>query len=529
MLDLGKIVSVIVLVAVSPLVLPVCRADHDGVAITPTDLSAEDLAIFHRIHWHAFHYALAKAPDAIGYDLITYAEGKKEVLPGLSDHTASARKPHHRFAVLYRESPDKSKLQITVRFNDLSSYYEIDNPFADLSMITLKSSTVDPEGRVVLAIALEPGDTHINPEDKTPETAYRCLVIRIRTQKQGAALDFKSRQRQLFHEIDHKSVYNACQELMRRSRAGKLSARTYYCDDPQERLSEVPESLLALEPTSVGVMELMVTVTFLSGDGMQYLRCTSNEFGEPAASQGETKGLGFRTDPYAMDELTGTESLDYLNENYEHFEIELIPGLGYEVFGDESPRTLEAVKQSNEGMDEALAFMQKIRNELVVKKQRLLYRVDHQELLKACRESITRFNDGVFSRAKINVPPSEFKDEPEYMAEFQESAEDLKHIPKIILDLEPVYIWFNEGRVIVALIGGLDHAGVQAYAKDEEAVPRDDDIKLINGLLYYDDGLREAEADYKDYLKSLQNEAIPYLDWSRKQRNLPIPHRDPVN
>ncbi len=115
------------------------------------------------------------------------------------------------------------------------------------------------------------------------------------------------------------------------------------------------------------------------------------------------------------------------------------------------------------------------------------------------------------SRAKINIHNA--------------SAEDLRQIPRIILDLEPVSIWLEEKRVIVALIGGMDHAGVMAYMNNEEAVPRDDDMKLIEGLRYYDDGLQEADDDYKEYLDSLRNEAIPYLDWKRKQMNLPIPQR----
>lgn len=86
-------------------------------------------------------------------------------------------------------------------------------------------------------------------------------------------------------------------------------------------------------------------------------------------------------------------------------------------------------------------------------------------------------------------------------------------------------MWLEEKRVIVALIGGMDHAGVMAYMNNEEAVPRDDDMKLIEGLWYYDDGLQEADDDYKEYLDSLQNEAILYLDWKRKQMNLPIPQR----
>ena len=45
---------------------------------------------------------------------------------------------------------------------------------------------------------------------------------------------------------------------------------------------------------------------------------------------------------------------------------------------------------------------------------------------------------------------------------------------------------------------------------------------LSDGLLYYDDGLREVE-DYQDYLKSLRDEAIPYADWKAKQMSLSLP------
>ena len=148
---------------------------------------------------------------------------------------------------------------------------------------------------------------------------------------------------------------------------------------------------------------------------------------------------------------------------------------------------------------------------MTVKKQKLLYQTDHQELLKACRQVITRYNDRVYSRAKININDA--------------SANDLKQIPRIILDLEPVYIWIHNDRVMVALMGGMDHAGVTAYMNSGEAVASDDDFVLIDGLLYYDDGLREADDDYKDYLKSLKNEVTTYLDWSRKKMNLPVPKR----
>lgn len=323
--------------------------------------------------------------------------------------------------------------------------------------------------------------------------------------------NFKERQRQLFFGIDHKQLYQSCQELMRLHREGKLSGSTFYRDDTITRQNELPKPIRLLQPTYVRVDEVMVDMNFHHGkDGTQLLRCFSNEFGEPKPRNENSKGLGFRKDPFGMDELFGKESLDYLNESFHHFQMELIPGLTYERYMDEPPATPEEVKQEGERMDMLMNFMMKTIEELAVKKQRLLHQTDHNELLKACRQIVLRYNEGVFSKAKINIGDNQF-------------TKDLKHIPEIILNLEPVYIWLEKNRVIVALIGGMDHAGVIAYMNNEEAVVRDDDMKLIDGLQYYDDGLREADDDYKEYLNSLQNEAIPYLDWKRKRMNLPLP------
>jgi len=191
--------------------------------------------------------------------------------------------------------------------------------------------------------------------------------------------------------------------------------------------------------------------------------------------------------------------------------MELIPGLMYEGYTEGETRTLEEIRQSNKLMDMFESKMMKTIAELAVKKQKLLHQTDHHELLIACRQVIERYNDGAYSRAKINIHDA--------------STEDLRRIPRIILDFEPISVLLEEKRVIVALIGGMDHAGIMAYMNNEEAIPHDDEMKLIDGLLYYDDGLREADDDYTEYLDSLRNQAIPYLDWKRKQMNLPIPER----
>jgi hypothetical protein len=338
-----------------------------------------------------------------------------------------------------------------------------------------------------------------------------CCLIGCKAEIDEKPKNFKERQEQLFYGIDHKLVYQSCQELMRLHREGKLSRTTYYVGDAEAGQNELPEIIRSLQPTCVRVNELMVDITFHGDNRNQLLRCSSNEFGEHKPRDGNTKGLGFRKDPFEMDKLTGTESLDYLNENYNHFQMDLIPGLTYEKYEEEKSLSPEEMKKSDEVMDNMMSFIIKINKELAVKKQKLLHQTDHEELLKACRRVITRYNDGVYSRAKINI--------------IDAPVNDLKQIPQIILDLEPVYIWIDKNRVMVALMGGMDHAGINAYMNSGEAETSDDDFVLIDGLLYYDDGLREADDDYKDYLKDLKDEAIIYLDWKRKKMNLPIPKR----
>lgn len=341
-----------------------------------------------------------------------------------------------------------------------------------------------------------------------------CCIIGCEPTSNEKSATFEERQEQLFNGIDHKLVYQGCQELMARHREGTLSRTTFYSDDPETVRNELPEALASLRASYVRVDEMMVNINFHSEDGVQLLRCFSNEFGEPSSRPKETKGLGFRTDPFDMDKLSGAESLEHLNKTYHHFEMELIPGLTYEKYPPEEADRPQDARQSNEMMDMFTEFMNESLKELAVNKQRLLYQTDHDKLLKACRQVIERYNERVYSRAKINLSDA--------------SSKDLKQIPKIILDLEPVYVWLEKGRVIVALTGGMDHAGVYGYANNEEEVLHDDQRKLIDGLVYYDDGLREADDDYKDYLKSLEHEAIPYLDWKRKQMNLLIPKRENV-
>jgi hypothetical protein len=71
-----------------------------------------------------------------------------------------------------------------------------------------------------------------------------------------------------------------------------------------------------------------------------------------------------------------------------------------------------------------------------------------------------------------------------------------------LLDLEPGYVDIREnGVVMVALAGGLDHFGVIGYPSDYNEIPisgepgerkvKLGDKKLINGLWYYDEDYDE--------------------------------------
>jgi hypothetical protein len=316
----------------------------------------------------------------------------------------------------------------------------------------------------------------------------------------------------LFYGIDHKLLYESCQEMMCQHRQGRLPDNIFFYDDHVKKQKMLPEPVLSLHPTYVRVLDIMTDIGFLDEGRTQSLRCDSNEFGNPISRDDNVKGLGFTKDPFDMEKLHGQESLDYLNGRYEHFEIELFPGLVYQVFKEEKLTNIAEVKESVRNSDILFTQMFKMMDIVAVKKQRLLYKTDHNELLKACREIMVKYKNGGFSAGKIDLVEERF-------------SKDIKNIPEIIMNLEPVYIWFGENTVMVALMGGLDHSGVVAYDSVDEQTARKDDIKLLDGLFYYDDGLREGAQDYKDYLKDLRTESVTYLDWKRKQMNLPVPNK----
>jgi len=112
----------------------------------------------------------------------------------------------------------------------------------------------------------------------------------------------------------------------------------------------------------------------------------------------------------------------------------------------------------------------------------LLYKTDHQALLKACRELSRRV-------AAKDLKPGKYwirTDRDPVASQF----------PQPILDLKPNYVYIDEddsGRVMLEMHGGFAHFGVLAYVEDykKPSWSKYGDKELVPGLWYYDDGYNE--------------------------------------
>jgi hypothetical protein len=111
---------------------------------------------------------------------------------------------------------------------------------------------------------------------------------------------------------------------------------------------------------------------------------------------------------------------------------------------------------------------------------RLLCKTDHQILLEACRELSRRVSVGDLKPGKYYIG---YDQDPKASS-----------FPQPILNLSPSYVYIDENnssRVMVEMLGGLGHFGVQAYTEDyKKPYPtyQYGDKELIPGLWYYDDG-----------------------------------------
>jgi hypothetical protein len=123
--------------------------------------------------------------------------------------------------------------------------------------------------------------------------------------------------------------------------------------------------------------------------------------------------------------------------------------------------------------------VKELKKERKVLMTRLLCKTDHQVLLEACRELSRRVDAGDLKSGRYDI---------------HNRYEDASRFPKVILDLQPIYVYIDEndsGRVIIPIFRGFDHFGVTAYTEEYmESGPKHKygDRELIPGLWYYDDG-----------------------------------------
>lgn len=104
---------------------------------------------------------------------------------------------------------------------------------------------------------------------------------------------------------------------------------------------------------------------------------------------------------------------------------------------------------------------------------RLLNHTDHESLLVACRSLMKPEFVGVYHLTWSNKHPDAFE------------------LPKEILALRPQGVTvFEDGRVLITVVGGMSHWGVVAYSEDFKD-PYEDykpgNKKLIDGLWLYSD------------------------------------------
>ena len=116
----------------------------------------------------------------------------------------------------------------------------------------------------------------------------------------------------------------------------------------------------------------------------------------------------------------------------------------------------------------------------------LLYKTDHYALLSACRKVLKETNEGKWERRQYSV--------------YHKPDPDVYKLPKIILDLNPTYIYINKNHLVIEMLGGFSHLGVYAFSENTKVFG---DKKLIEGLWYYDDGYTDVK-DYETYIQSLK-------------------------
>lgn len=120
--------------------------------------------------------------------------------------------------------------------------------------------------------------------------------------------------------------------------------------------------------------------------------------------------------------------------------------------------------------------------------QTLLCETDYHALLAACRELSSRSQE-------LGLEPDVM-----YRVRFGPGPKAAT-FPQVIRDLKPSYVrLYDDGGVLVEMLGGLGHCGVLAYPTDFKPPYSEfeyGDKELIPGLWYSDDGYRDSPSHRK--------------------------------
>lgn len=127
-------------------------------------------------------------------------------------------------------------------------------------------------------------------------------------------------------------------------------------------------------------------------------------------------------------------------------------------------------------------------------RDQLFFETNYEELLAACRTLSGRtVTDESGSRGSFNVHLG--KRDPATLS-----------FPKAILDLEPARIftdWHGRGQVVIELFPGPEWFGVSAFPEGSE---EGGDVKLVNGLWYFDSAYNDQNPEYVKKINAMIEE-----------------------
>ncbi|WP_269541405.1 hypothetical protein [Cerasicoccus fimbriatus] len=150
--------------------------------LTPTPLTAEDLAAERGVRYHSFEIKYPQTPEQISYDLVLYRDGKIDrILDGNSFRLKQSTRNPDRVVVMVGQPVD-GETPITLRAQHTASRMKVRFKADEEMMHWAGQPKLDEKNRVLLSFApydpMGPAES-IGAENSTPEGAYCALVLQI--------------------------------------------------------------------------------------------------------------------------------------------------------------------------------------------------------------------------------------------------------------------------------------------------------------------------------------------------------------